>query len=48
MPAERAKGRLASSAIQSVPMKDARQVAISTAVLSMPAAERTEGLTARM
>jgi hypothetical protein len=48
IPAERAKGKFAHKAIQAVPTKDARQVARSTAVVSIPASPRMLGLTARM
>lgn len=48
MPADSAKGRLAISAIQAVPMKDASAVASRTAVESIPAALRILGFTARM
>lgn len=46
MPADRAKGRLAANAITAVPRNEARQVASSTAVLSIPACESTLGFTA--
>ncbi len=39
---------MARSAIASVPIKDASAVAIKTALLSMPEADRIDGLTARM
>ena len=48
IPAERAKGRFAHIAMRAVPIKDAIQVARRTAVLSIPAAERMLGFTARM
>ena len=48
MPADSANGRFAISAMQAVPMKEDSAVASSTAVASIPAADRTLGLTARM
>ena len=48
MPAERANGRSAMNAMQTVPINEARQVARRTAVLSMPVAERIFGFTASM
>ncbi len=48
MPAESANGRFAINAMQTVPINDARQVARSTAVPSMPVVESTEGFTARI
>ena len=48
MPADRTNGRFAINAMQAVPMNDARAVARSTAVGSMPVDPRMLGLTARM
>ena len=48
MPADRAKGRLAARAMMAVPRKEARQVAMRTALGSMPASPRMEGFTARI
>ena len=48
MPAESANGMFAINAIQSVPINDARHVAIRTAFAFIPASLRMLGLTARM
>ena len=48
MPADRAKGRLAIRPMHRVPRKEARAVASSTAVLSMPVEPKMDGLTARI
>ena len=48
MPGACAKGNFAIKAMSSVPMAEASAVAVNTAPLSMPVAERMSGLTARM
>ena len=48
MPAASANGRFARSPISIVPMKEAIQTAMRTAVPPIPAAERIPGLTARI
>ena len=48
MPAERAKGRFANRAMHTQPIADTSAVAVKTAPLSIPDADRIPGLTARI
>ncbi len=48
MPGAMAKGRLANSAIRTVPTIEAMTVAVNTSPPGMPASERMLGFTARI